>query len=807
MSAQWQLRSVQIAVLVIFLIVGGAFSLSRAFNAGPDEVAHFQFARFVAKYGRLPIALEERLEAGYKSDWPPLFHLLAGMAGRHINLDTPPFVKVAQDNPRLQLVVGHKNIISWRALTTEDPYQSEVLLWYVARWVTLLSGFAGVIATYLLIRASYPDKPWLALNAAALFAFIPTYIGISSVISYEPLLGTLLAFYFLLLFYTVQHPAQSWSYLGLGLLMGAALLTKYTPLPALPILPLLVVWLAYREQWTWRITLVRLILIGLGLILTFGSWFVFTEIHFNRINELGWIQGLLSPFIDSSDETSNRILNAVISGNLGGTNQSKSGDTFLAWAWHVFSGIWGGKWFGWLFLGLWVIAIAGLVRQWTATSQKIRLWILLLGAHITLFGFFPLVRFLMTRDLSTGMGQHILFPAGAAMILLLMLGLRAWLSPANLTKLLAVVAVLYLRVNLIRWDRSNEAAWPVQTVPLSADEQVLTTFGDISLIDYDHVADGQMLSTTLYWRTEAFLNEDYLIELTLLDTGNQPRARWSGQPLNGRYPTRAWQPGDRIRNSIQIPVAGLPPGNYQVQLHLLAETGAIQPGEANEPPAKHIVRNHDSFSLGEVTLTPLSDFNVDEIQLGTQKIGYTLWHQNGSDTARPIFGERATIIFSTREDLENDIYLSLIGPDEQPHQSVDRVGYIHSFRVEPYFATGEYRLRFEQRSGDNLINYAETDVLLRIETEERQFEAGSISYPLNANFAGHISLLGYDLPQRRVQAGGKLPVTLHWQALKTISADLVMFNHLTNENQELWGGKDRRPRNIYSTFLWPQVKL
>ena len=99
---------------------------------GPDEVTHFYFTRFVAKYGRLPLTPTEKSAAGYKADVPPLFYLVAGYAGRFIDLNSPPFIKSTRDNPRLQLVFGPKNVKGWRALNTEDPYRGEVLLWYAS---------------------------------------------------------------------------------------------------------------------------------------------------------------------------------------------------------------------------------------------------------------------------------------------------------------------------------------------------------------------------------------------------------------------------------------------------------------------------------------------------------------------------------------------------------------------------------------------------------------------------------------------------------------------------------------------------
>jgi hypothetical protein len=73
---------------------------------------------------------------------------------------------------------------------------------------------------------------------------------------------------------------------------------------------------------------------------------------------------------------------------------------------------------------------------------------------------------------------------------------------------------------------------------------------------------------------------------------------------------------------------------------------------------------------------------------------------------------------------------------------------------------------------------------------------------LQANFANQLLLLGYDLPQRRVMPGDNLPMTLNWQALQSMPADFIMFTRLRDQAGKVWGGYDRRPREVYSTLLW-----
>ena len=789
------LRLAQLGLVIVFLALGIYVSLTS--GEGPDEVAHFSFIRFVAEYGRLPLDEAERLEAGYKADLPPLYYLIAGLIGRGLDLESPPHLKLTRDNVRLKLVTGFQNIKGWRLIWTEDPWRGEVLLWYLGRWVSLGGGLLGLSLTYGLFRAVWPGYPWLALSAVAILGFLPTYVYISGVAGYESLTGALMAAYFGLLFYTINRPERNWLYLGLGLLLGLAAATRQTVWSLLPILPILVLWLAYHRGWTRWTVLGRLALVGLGLALTFGLWLFYVSLYFNQITDQGWFWGLVSPVLigDGSGRTSLQIAGFASGGGIGTDHFARQGDGFWQWGWYFFTGVWGQGWQGWLMLVVWGLALLGLVWRWRREPGSSRFWILLLMAHIGLLLFLPLLRFVFSGAASTAMSQHVLFPGGAAMLVLLALGLRSWLPAGRLTALFLALAGIYLSQTVAATLDRQVNRFPIQTVPVAADEQVIAEFENLTLIGYDTQAENGLLQVTLLWRTEASPNEDYQVELTLLDEDGQPHSRWVGQPLNGRYPTRAWLPNDRIHDLIRLPIAGLPAGDYWLQLRLLGELMPI-PSTRGDP-----------LTLGSITLTSISAALTDTVDLGGRPIGYTFWREEPPDDNLPVYGENATIVISTQDVLNDEVQLSLVDPIGQTHAPVDRTGRVYNFRIAPGFPSGQYRLRLEQRRDKMLVAQAETSPLLQVKTEARQFDVPSMSQPVSANFAGYVGLLGYDLPQTRLKRGDALPVTLYWQALRTIGADLVLFNHLIGPDGRQWGGQDRRAQDVYSTMLWAPLEI
>ncbi len=795
---------------LIFLALGFVYSITAPYAAGPDEVAHFQFIRFVARHHRPPLTEAERTEAGYKSDLPPLFHLLVGLAGGSIDLTRPPFIKVTHDNPRLQLVVGLENVLAWRAINTEDPYRSEVLLWYLARWGALAGAAFTLAVTCGLLRSFFPDASWVALGGTAVLAFIPTYVQVSGVISYEPLAGVLMAGYFWVLFHTasvgqaaglsgetVQNRARPWPYLALGLLLGLACLTRQTIWPLLLVLPLSIAWPARRQGGMWS----KLGLAGLGLSLTFGLWLLYMLVYFNQIDRLGWVAGLLQPFLvgDGSGKTSLQIAGLITGGQVGlAAGGSAAGDSLLQWAWAFFKRVWGGGWMAWILLGLWLPALAGLAYQWRRMEQAKQRWLLLLGCHLLALISLPFVRFWFSGQASTAFGQHLLFPAGAVLILLLVWGLSAWLKPAYVAVVLFLAAGGYLVQTTAGLAAEYRPPWPVQTVPLAGGERVLAVFDPVALLGYSFRADDQALSVTLQWRTESQAAEDYRLELTLLDSAGQAVSRWLGQPLNGRYPTRAWLPGDRVRTAVSLPIAGLPAGEYRLWLRWLGEAGAVPPQLADDL-SQQVIASDNQLHLGVITLNPAPSSTEQTVLLNNHPLHYTLWPQPAPLPGSQVYQENSTVVVSTAELLDDTVHISLIGPDGQPRPPSDHTGLVYNFTIEPHFAGGEYRLRFEEPAGGQKV---ETPPLLRVETQERQFQAGPIAHPVQANFAGYVALLGYNLPERQVQPGGAIPVTLYWQALKPIGADLIMFNHLLDSQGQVQGGRDRRAREVYSTLLW-----
>ena len=176
MVAQAKLHIGILIVISIYFIVAIFMSIRVPLHLGSDESAHFLFARFLRVNGYLPLSQEDRIEAGYKSDQPPLYPALVALAYSWGNIDSP-VIKFVENHPRRQLSVIADDFVGWQqALNTEDPWQGEVLFWRVGRFVSIFFAGATLFVIYiigLVVFSAYPRRQLLALSAVMSVAFIP----------------------------------------------------------------------------------------------------------------------------------------------------------------------------------------------------------------------------------------------------------------------------------------------------------------------------------------------------------------------------------------------------------------------------------------------------------------------------------------------------------------------------------------------------------------------------------------------------------------------------------------------------------
>ncbi|MGC8877896.1 MAG: DUF2142 domain-containing protein [Anaerolineae bacterium] len=199
-------------ILALYLALGSLYAVFTPSWQAPDEPAHYNYVRYLAEYGRLPIlhfgdyphAYLEQLKAAhfppemsiaplrYESWQPPLYYVLAA--------------------PLYRLFQG--NLLALRAFS-------------------LLLGTGVVAVAYGTLRDCFPSHGMLALGTAAFVAFVPMHLAVLSSVNNDVLAELLIS---LTIWYVLVgvsrserhlHLGWQWQLLG-GVLLGLGLLTKLT---------------------------------------------------------------------------------------------------------------------------------------------------------------------------------------------------------------------------------------------------------------------------------------------------------------------------------------------------------------------------------------------------------------------------------------------------------------------------------------------------------------------------------------------------------------------------------------------------
>ncbi|MCB0226064.1 MAG: glycosyltransferase family 39 protein, partial [Anaerolineae bacterium] len=685
-----------------------------------------------------------------------------------------------------------------------------------------------------------------AVLTVALLAFNPRFLFTGMLFNYDSLTLLLSSLFLWLCIRIVKGYHSTWGFWGLGALAGLALVTKYLTL----LLPLVIVYVAWVKvaglqggkgaesqggrvaggqggkvlgsqvagsqevgdrsagirTTPYALRIRRLFtrylaqaLIAYLLVIT--PWFAYLVINFNEIDTYGPVLGTLAPLIrgDGSDRTVEGIF-AWMSGGQAPAPDHIDRQSYTAW--QIITELpltfWGNpivepyplNGFVIIMTLLTVAAAVGVIIAWRKLPQNRRLMnLLLLFCALPLP--FMLVRLFGARDALEAMqGRHILFLVGPAFAILFIYGLEALIRRYTLrvgrrtwdvgrSAYLVVIAILLMGAvgQLIFMMQSYPVLLPVRTTAFSTTqldqpEPTISLESGAKLVGFK-ISDElrQALRVELFWQGGAnWAVEDYQTELILVDAQGEAQATWMAYQTQAHYPTRAWEPGDTIRDEGWLPLVGLPAGDYRIQLRILGASGPVT----------------DWQTLGRYTLEqplPPPSTNSD----------WLLWHNGQIATHPPIFHERETIQL-TSIDYQPPISQDLV---LQSPLSNLQLPISPTFTIPPYWPAGDYTFASDPQTP-----------LFYIAASRRKFDLPDISHPLDVNFAGKIKLLGYDLPTRRVESGGGLPLTLYWQGLDWMGEEFVIFNRLLDNQGSAWGGYDRLAQENYSTLLWaPQETI
>jgi len=240
-------RLILIVILVVYFFLGTLFAVKTPAWQAPDEPAHYNYIGYLAENCSFPVLhrgdyphgyLEEIKGAGfppdmpitpirYESHQPPLYYVLA----------TPIYALTDGSLPALRLF-------------------------------SVLLGMGIVSLAYGIARRTLPERPAVALGAAAFVAFLPQHLATVSQVGNDVLAELLLASALFALVVWIAPPAEAGTKqrllpLVLGVLLGIVLVTKTTAFIAVPLVLGVMVWRWFRQ----RAPLRQVVVEGLAVIL------------------------------------------------------------------------------------------------------------------------------------------------------------------------------------------------------------------------------------------------------------------------------------------------------------------------------------------------------------------------------------------------------------------------------------------------------------------------------------------------------------------------------------------------------------
>lgn len=278
-----------------------------------------------------------------------------------------------------------------------------------------------------------------------------------------------------------------------------------------------------------------------------------------------------------------------------------------------------------------------------------------------------------------------------------------------------------------------------------------------------------------------------------------------GHPVQGRYPTRAWETGYIIRDEISLILPPcLPSGSYQFSLALLPlrtdstetviespaqtikflETVDLSPLQGDPSQTKLCIQN-ECYTQGTIALEQLR-----------QTI--TLIEQATSPLNRPTLRLEAGA-----DGLHKSIWKSL--PNLKQYICPDgRTVQARYFILDPSVQPGRYRF-----SSDKI------NLSLDVKTRKRTFHqpkniqtrimlspdsSQTVSSPIS--FGPKVTLLGYDLDQLPRWPGDSIAVMTYWQANQVMREHYIGSLHLLDHTMTMWGQHDQYLGGPYLSVLW-----
>jgi 4-amino-4-deoxy-L-arabinose transferase-like glycosyltransferase len=584
-------------IILTFLILGAVYSVVIPLFEAPDEIWHYSFVKHLADGHGLPCLTSSKKDVWLREGGqPPLYYFVAAMLTAPIDTnDFPGYVRFNKAHPNITPGSSSSDVNVFIHTDAERfPYRGSPLAVHLIRLLSVLWGAVAVVGTYALGRQLFPRHPSLALSAAALCAFNPQFIFISSVVNNDSLVTALATLVLYLAVRLAQGRESRWQLFGisrghsvglpnllgmqrdkpqqvgdsgllltptpkdprwqtaawLGLALGGALLSKMSA-PALLPLCLLALSLAWWRDRDWRALVTRAGLVyGLALAVA-GWWYARNWLIYG--DPLAWEMW--------TSDIAARVPPPTLVDLLG--EFWPAVQSF--WAVFGWTNLFAGKGVYFVVAALGAAATIGLVRfaigrmrRRSAADEGESAGLLLVGCWFLII-FASLVQYMRTTPASQG---RLLFPAIAAVAVLMALGLGHLVSARWRGMVLSVFSGILLILAAVipfctivpayaRPVLNSIAAIPAQASALDVNFESRLGLRGYRL-DGAPVTAGEAVSLTLYWEALADLDTECRVVVRLLTPSGRLVGQTNALVGSSLYPSDLWRQGDVVYHTLSI---------------------------------------------------------------------------------------------------------------------------------------------------------------------------------------------------------------------------------------------------------------
>lgn len=529
----------------------------------PDENWHFAVAMYLVDHGGLPqnTAPSPDHYAAHQANQPPLYYLTLASLWRVLGLHelTPGYLTLAQANEQFQV--------------RESPFPSDNMRLFVegrcqdvcararqaliiGRALSALYVGLGLVFAARAVRRLFPEDDALLLMTAALIGLNPQVLHIGTSLSNDSLVLLLLSLGFWLAARWLDGARSRRMVIAMGVVAGAALLTKLSAAPLGVALGLLLLSAPTRRR--------DLLLMGGAAGIVSGWWFAFNTILYGDPTALN-AHLRLAPQAGAARTLAELVyqLRAVVR-----SYWAEFGWGQVVLPEDVYTVIVIAT------LGSMLAGVVVLARRWRSLRREQRAFLLMAGAVLVLtVGL--LIRWMTTTQAPHG---RLLFPAVLPIALLMAAGLTGWVPASGRVRWRALAAGLII-IGLLVFaalmpvrviQPAYEAPEPVIDPQPGPTLAVFTEGGGgaVSLRDVVLVDAPGWLVVQLTWQVEAPLRADYLVFVHALDAAGAIIAQRDSYPGLSNRPFTRVEAGGLLHDVYPLarpdgPVAALRIGLYR----------------------------------------------------------------------------------------------------------------------------------------------------------------------------------------------------------------------------------------------------